>query len=460
MMSDLTPLSPREALTILARAWRSLLLFVVSAMVASLIITYVTTERYRAATTILYRPNKDLRFEGFNQQQQAMGFPIPVTQPFEALGLTIKQLATSERILRPVVRDLGLDQKEQSNATGLVRLYRQTKDFLKEKASQTIQILKFGRVIEGNPTSEAIEQLAENTTIDTKQKNYAAILVVVDKDPARAARIVDRIASELIKFMERESIGSARQQGEELDRRLAEKKAEIDRLRTTLREIKTRDGMINLAEETTLRLQTAEAAERELTRAQASLVAGEARLATIIGERRRLTSMLKASETTRVDPVYNLLRETKATYEVELQGLLERLPRDHPDVRSVQAQIRTANELLAHTEPTHVAQETNELSSVAQTLQGEEIRVRSEVSGWEAFKSSAAQESRAGPGPHYQSCRGSPARRFATSDHRFGVGLQEALYFTRGSSRRRGYQQGRGSYAVSGHISRSAVPSH
>lgn len=197
-----------------------------------------------------------------------MGFPIPVTQPFEALGLTIKQLATSERILRPVVRDLGLDQKEQSNATGLVRLYRQTKDFLKEKASQTIQILKFGRVIEGNPTSEAIEQLAENTTIDTKQKNYAAILVVVDKDPARAARIVDRIASELIKFMERESIGSARQQGEELDRRLAEKKAEIDRLRTTLREIKTRDGMINLAEETTLRLQTAEAAERELTRAR------------------------------------------------------------------------------------------------------------------------------------------------------------------------------------------------
>src|SRR5207244_2062506 len=159
---------------------------------SALLYTYVFAEKYRATTTILYRPNPESQFEGLPHPQKTMGFPVPMTMPFEALGLTIKRVGTSERILRPVVVDLGLDKKEPNERTGLSYLYYEVKTTLREFVGDVWQFLKYGRVIEENLTSSAILGLAANTSIDTTQKNYTATLTVVDKDPIRAARIVDR----------------------------------------------------------------------------------------------------------------------------------------------------------------------------------------------------------------------------------------------------------------------------
>ena len=59
--------------------------------------------------------------------------------------------------------------------------------------------------------------------------------------------------------------------------------------------------------------------------------------------------MVKSSITTAVDPVFNQLRETKATYAVELQGLLERVA-ESPGCAERRVQIRTTDELLTHTD--------------------------------------------------------------------------------------------------------------
>ena len=85
---------------------------------------------------------------------------------------------------------MGLDKKEQSSRTGLVKFYHDTKELLKKIGSQAWQILQYGRVIRGDPTTEAMEQLATNTMVDTRQKNYAATVTVADKD--RVLRCEDR----------------------------------------------------------------------------------------------------------------------------------------------------------------------------------------------------------------------------------------------------------------------------
>jgi uncharacterized protein involved in exopolysaccharide biosynthesis len=387
-MSDVQPFNLRETLAVISRSGRLLGLFILSAMVTSLVLTYVFTERYKATTTIMYRPNTDVRFEGFNLSQRTLGFPVPITQPFEALGLTIRQVGTSERILRPVVEALELDKPDMTPRTGLAKYYHETKKALRTFGRKVWEVLKHGRTIDADPTTEAVEELARDTTIDTRQKNYAAILAVVDKDPARAALIVDRIGAELIKFLQEQSVGSAREQGRELDSLLVEKKAEIDNARAAIQSLKTSNKFVELAEETSLHLKTAEEIEQKLLGNHAELSAARAKAKAIASQLQALEPMVKASETVADDPVFNHLREMKSSFEVELQGLTARLPADHPDVRSAQAKIRTTEELLATAKPTRISQVSAELSKVYQTIQSDEAQVKAQIAGLEAAQSS------------------------------------------------------------------------
>src|SRR5207244_10652176 len=113
--------------------------------------------------------------------------------------LTIKQVGTSERILRPVVAELGLDQLEPKPVReGLAKYFDDAKEAVREYGKITWQVLKFGRTIEEDRTNVAIRALAPNTSNDTKQKNYLSTLSVIDRSPERAARIADRIGAELI----------------------------------------------------------------------------------------------------------------------------------------------------------------------------------------------------------------------------------------------------------------------
>jgi uncharacterized protein involved in exopolysaccharide biosynthesis len=357
-------------------------------MGAALAYTYVYSEQYRATTTILYRPNTDVRFEGVGQQQKTLGFPVPAVQPFEAFGLTIRQVGTSERILRPVVVDLGLDQPDRTRHTGFARYYHATKDALKEFRDDAWQFLKYGRLIERNQTETAIEGLAQNTTIDTRQKNYAATLSVADKDPRRAAATADRIAAELIKFMKEQSVEAAHEQGTELEAQLGKKKAAIDRVRRAIEAHKVTHGFIDLTEETTLHLQTAERLQEKLLTTNAELNAARAKLQRVTAQREALAPMQKGSETTADDPLYTRLRGLQASLEVELQGLLERSPRESAELRGTQAQLSTARQLLAAVKPTRISQSSMELSKVYQTIHAEELKTAAEIVGVEAVQKS------------------------------------------------------------------------
>jgi uncharacterized protein involved in exopolysaccharide biosynthesis len=372
----------RQMIDIYKRGLKPLALFIGSAMVSSLLLTYVYSERYSATTTILYRPNDAVRF-GPQNNQTALGFPVPLL-PFEVLGQTISHVGTSERILRPVVEDLGLDRPDARRRTGLAKYWHRTKEGVKDACGKAWQVLKHGRIIAEDPTSKAIVELAANTKIDTTRKEYVATLTVSDKDPVRAARIVDRIGTELVAFMEALSAGSAKQQGKDLDAQLAGKKREIDQVRAAVEELRASEGFINLEEATSLSLKTAEDLEQELLKNEADLYAARAKLASIVGQRKALEPMQRASETTADDPVYNSLRGTRASDEVDLSGLLQRYPEDHPTVRGARARIRTADALLASTEPTRVSESTRALNEVHQSLQGDELRCVAEVAGLEA----------------------------------------------------------------------------
>jgi uncharacterized protein involved in exopolysaccharide biosynthesis len=392
-MPDSGDPSVREMVAVLRRGRGFLALFVASAMISSLALTLIYSERYRATTTIMYRPNAAVQFEARNQQT-ALGFPVPLL-PFEVLGQTIGHVGTSECILRPVVVDLGLDRPDTTRRSGLAKLYHDTKEAVKEFSNKAWQVLKYGRTIDENRATAAIVELAANTTIDTSKKDYASTLTVVDKDPVRAARIADRIGVELVKFIGEQSVQAAHEQGGELEALLAAKKEEIDGARSAIESLKSSGAFIDLAEETSLHLKTAEQFQLELMKNEADLSAARAELVALEAQREALSPMLKASETISDDPVFDKLRETRVSSEIELQGLFERSPKEHPDIRSTQAQIRTADRLLSSTDRTRVSQVAMQLNAIYQSVHGQELKARARVAGLgaanESMKANLAQ---------------------------------------------------------------------
>ena len=78
--------SLRDIAAVVHRQRHLLLLFVLSAMVSSLGITYIFSEKYQAATLIMYRPTDavDVQPNAVIPDKTALGFPVPAL-PFEAV---------------------------------------------------------------------------------------------------------------------------------------------------------------------------------------------------------------------------------------------------------------------------------------------------------------------------------------------------------------------------------------
>jgi len=375
----------QQKLAVLRRSRSMLVLFCISAMVSSLILTYIYSERYRAVTTITYRPTQAIRFQ--SREAQSLGFPVPLL-PFEAIGQTISQIGTSEVILRQVVERLGLDQPDTKARTGFAYVYHETKKAVKKFGRRTWQIFKYGRFIEEDLTSAAIIHLAKDVTIDTSRKDFTATVTVVDKYPERAATIVDVLGEVLVDFMREENSRFARTQRQELDRMLIAKQQEIDDVRRQIENLKSRHGFISLRKETNLNLESIEEFERKLRLTHEDLGEAQAKLAQIRTQRQSQSMMIKVSESRTDDPLYDELREMKADREVARQGLLQKLPADHLDVQAINAELAATERALASAQAKRVTDETTHINEIYQKTLAEELETQARVAGLEAARKS------------------------------------------------------------------------
>lgn len=359
-------------------------IFVVSAMLTSLAITYVVSERYRAGTLIIYRPTDvvEVQTKFVMPQKTAFGFPVP-SAPFDALGATLEQVGGSERVLRKVVIELNLDAPDPIPPSGWAYWYHSTKNFVKQLKTDTLQLLKYGRLLESDPTTEAIIDLQNNVTIEPLE-NYTVRVVVKDRDPIRAARIADKIAEHLVEEMRDLAVGSAKVRGSELEQQVKNKQQEVIDTRNRIKSLKESADFKLLDEETKLLLETIESLERELAQNRKNLAGAEARLQSFVESRAQIERMVKSSETIEDDAVHTELRKMRANYAVTLRGLLEKHGDGHPEVADVKARIEEVDLLLASTGPTRLTSMTSALNEVYQKTGVDEVNTKAEVKGLQA----------------------------------------------------------------------------
>ena len=195
--SDVAP-SPPWHRALSDQRW-FIIVFVVTAIITSIGLTYVFAEKYESSTAISYRVQEVTRFRA--QQNEAMGSPAPLA-PFKVIGTTLQEVLVSDAVLRDVVLALRLDQKPAQVRTGpwYKVWYETTKDWVREYGGYTWKLLKYGRLIDDEPVASAIAELRSNIKV-TNRDSYIFNLAVRDRYPDRAAHIVDHMSGVLASWL-------------------------------------------------------------------------------------------------------------------------------------------------------------------------------------------------------------------------------------------------------------------
>lgn len=320
-----------------------IIVFVVSAMVTALALTYIASEKYQSSTRVFYQPT-DTTSLGQPSISTAQAFGAPVPQaPFKIIGNTIEDVVKSAEIIRPVVLELNLHKPpaDPPNMPWYEQLYEDLKDFAFEYGGYTLQILKFGRTIEEDPLVTAMAKLAEDITIFS-QDSYVFEVRVRDKHPQRVAAIVDLLVLRLVEWLTEQDVGGGAAKRAQLGELLDETAHKLSALRIEVESLLTEQDIVNIEQE------TAQGMER-----LSSLQIDKIRLASeIAGHRSEIAEIARRMEASRksrkqrgsVDSLspedYRRMTSDKLFTEVELAAQLAEYQSLVTSIEELQARLR------------------------------------------------------------------------------------------------------------------------
>ncbi len=375
-------IEPTERVDLRRHLWplvhrRALVLtFVVSATVSSLLLTYLASEKYEAATTVLYQPREEVSLQP--KTRDALGFPMPLV-PLESITNTLEEMVKSDALLERAVSELHLDQKQQPPPGWIAASYREVKDHIKEWSANLWQVLKYGRLLSKDPFAAAVTQLRENLSVKRTNKTYTFELHVQHENPRRAAEIVNTVARLLSDFLVGEQVRVARDAQAKIEPPLSQSTQEVAQLRASVESFKAETGVSSLSEEVSLKLKTISGLDEDLAGTFSTRRSLEKKSDELAGQLRQLQPSIKYDSTTTDNPVVNDMRLELARLEVQRAGLLEKFTPNHPEVMAVDAQIAQARDKLRREQPTVVSSESMRVNDVYEKVLSEKLSTDAEI---------------------------------------------------------------------------------
>lgn len=361
-------------------------IFVLSAALSALGLTYVYSERFAAETNTYFKPAEVTRLSV--QETRALGAPVPTT-PFKVIGQTLDGLIKSDALLRQTVLDLELDAPEVEDFSGpWYRVaYQQAKQFLSEYGADAWSLLQYGRIIEENRTAKAIRELRKNTKI-VSEDSYVFTLRTLAKTPQRAASTANDLASKLIALINGEDQRSASRRGEQLGKLRADKLLELVVLEASIRDLLQTVSTASI--DTEIEQSTARLSQLELQRtdAAASLRQEESRAAAFAGRLRAQAPSLgpRGDDDGRTRPSdrlgaddFSKLTAEKLAAESRATGLRARFEVLQRDADLLSARLRQLNQVRSQTDllSAQLQGAKRDLVALTDALQETEIKANS-----------------------------------------------------------------------------------
>ncbi|MBL8235974.1 MAG: hypothetical protein JNM66_01040 [Bryobacterales bacterium] len=373
----------------LIRRWPLIVTFSVSAMLCSLAMTYVMSEKYVASAIVVLQPNEDISVQP--KSRNALGFPLPLV-PLESIANTLEDILRGELVLEKTVRQLRLDVPRPRKQYGpVLTLILDVKDWVKELRDDTWQILKYGRVLPKDNFRGAMINLQKNLSIRRTNKSYTVRLEAVDEIPERAALIVNTAGATLA-----ETVAATRSQANQaarknIETRLTNAAQRVQALRQEVAAFKSQAGVSALTQEVSLQLKSLNELQDSLARINSEIDAAITRKAQVEEQVKAAAPSVKYTTTTADNPVYGELRSEQAKLSVQLAGLLEKFTPEHEEVQSVRAKLKETEERLGKETPKLLSSESTRVSDIHTKLLSEQLDAEVALRGLRA-KQAALQK--------------------------------------------------------------------
>jgi uncharacterized protein involved in exopolysaccharide biosynthesis len=330
-----------------------IIIFVFSAMLCALALTYIYSERYRSEVTFLFKPSQVT--ELVKHSKEAFGTSAPGSMVVN-ITHTLDDLVHSDGVLRQIVAKLHLAADSPKDVSAEDGSLNRAKAALQDFAKGAISVVMFGRVINDDPINRAVAGLRKQIKL-TNDDSYVYTLQVTADSPQHASGIADEAAAALIQFLRDDAQHSVGKPAEELVSLRDGKRRDVERIEAQMRELLSQNEITSIKDELEKATDTVSALRRARADTQADLRQSEGKVAAL-AEKLRVPSMSKLAEdggpaaaparTSRINADdYAKLTSDRLTAEVNSASLHARLNSLERSSASFIPRLRVLNQVQA-----------------------------------------------------------------------------------------------------------------
>jgi uncharacterized protein involved in exopolysaccharide biosynthesis len=349
------PLGEREGLRPLREHRAFIAVFILSALLSALALTYIYSERYTAEATIFFKPSDVTEVN--HHGQEALGSRLPVSTQ-KNLTQTITQLATSDVVLSRVVADLHLDVPKPRDLSGpwYRHYYMVLKYAAQDYGEDAWKILKYGSIID-DPVGSAIYKLYKAVKI-TNDDSYVYTVAVSADTPKSAAQQTDKLVEVLTALLRRDDGVEFEHRMAELVRLREQKSHDIEGLEAAMQTLLASNRVATVYDElktltdrlSKLREQRADT-QADLDQSEGKVAATSEKLRVPVPAELHDGYPAAAGQTSRISPDdYGKLTSEKLEAEVESRGLRARLAAFERAYNGLVPRIEVLNDVQAQSD--------------------------------------------------------------------------------------------------------------
>ncbi len=352
-----------EFIQILSRYKRMIALLCLSAAVNAVLITYVLSEKYLSTALVLVRPQEEIDINASMRTKEAMSFPIPQVIPFEAMANTFGEVIRSRAVASRVVTLLQLD-KPTPEEKWWNRFKNKVKDYLYDAWT----FLKFGRLEEVDPFTEAEEMIQKSIAVQPTKDTYVFEISFVAKNPDVAAAVVNTAAEVFVEYNRDLYQAEARTAREFIEEQLRDSELALEAARAPLREFKESNEIVSIDQEVTEKISSLADFESSLEDTRKNIATTVATNEEIRSQLAEQSQFFKASSNVFENPLVRQLKSELADKQLALSGLVDKLTPAHPRRIALEREIAETRALLDEQLEQLLKQESSSVNEVHQEL--------------------------------------------------------------------------------------------
>ncbi len=319
-----SPMSPQSLLRIIARRFKLMGVIFLSIVIAVVGAAVLMPPTYESAAKVIVNYQDD--WEKLSSQ-------TGMKAAYDVVASELAILKTRS-IIEPVVRAFGLDAMEDEPKNELERVQNY---------------------------EQAIAQLTTDLKAEREQNTNILVVSYGDRDPQRAAAVVNAVVAQYIK--RRPLISRDERALEFFDKLIDDLEGRIDVLETRSQEYKSREKVLLPEKQTQILFTTLAEFDQEITRVRTARIAKESRLQVIrrqIGEGYTISiPNTEAGNSLSKMEYLNELRKTLLNLEMKKSALGRKYTEKHPEMLVLTRDIANTRE--------SIRREVNELIRVEET---------------------------------------------------------------------------------------------